>query len=149
MPGLCREVTGGTGVGGVGDAGRLPALTLAYIGDTIYDLFVRTVVICLGARPVRDLHVQASAYVNAGAQAQAARVLMDSLTPEELAVFKRGRNAKSHTIPKNANVSDYRAATGLEAVLGYLYLSGQEGRAFALLARAFADARESTGKEES
>ncbi|MFZ5974428.1 MAG: Mini-ribonuclease 3 [Bacillota bacterium] len=112
------------------------ALALAYVGDTVYDLFVRTVLVCTRALPVHDLHVEASNSVNAGAQARAAHALMDEFTEEELSVYKRGRNAKSHTVPKNANVSDYRAATGLEAVLGYLYLSGREDRAFELLARA-------------
>ena len=135
---LCEEVLGSAGLAAGIDARRLPALTLAFVGDTLCDLYVRTMLIERHALPVHDLHVKASERVNAGAQARAAHTLMEAFTSEELVIYKRGRNAKSHTIPKNANMSDYRAATGLEAVLGYLYLSGREPRAFELLALAFA-----------
>lgn len=133
---LCDEVLMYTEETGCRDVRQMHALALAYVGDTIYDLFVRTTLTCTRPLPVRDLHVQASELVNAGAQARAAHVLMDCLTEEELAVFRRGRNAKTHTVPKNANIGDYRTATGLEALLGFLYLSGREERAFELLATA-------------
>ena len=136
MQRLCDEVLRSAGEANRRDVRQMHALALAYVGDTIYDLFVRTVLVSTRALPVHDLHVQASECVNAGAQARAAYALMDEFTEEELAVFKRGRNAKSHTVPKNANIGDYRAATGLEAVLGFLYLSGRESRAFKLLSMA-------------
>jgi len=133
---LCDEVLRCMGETGCRDVRRMNSLALAYVGDTIYDLFVRTLLACSRALPVHDLHVEASERVNAGAQARAARALMDEFTAEELAVFRRGRNAKTRTVPKNANVGDYRAATGLEAVLGFLYLTGREERAFELLSKA-------------
>jgi len=139
---LCDEVLRCIGETGRRDVRRMNALALAYVGDTVYDLFVRTQLACTRALPVHDLHVQASERVNAGAQARAAHALMDEFTEEERAIFRRGRNAKSRTVPKNADVGDYRAATGLEAVLGFLYLTGREDRAFELLAKAVPGAPE-------
>lgn len=145
---LCDEVLRSLGNTNRRDVRQLPALTLAYVGDTVYDLFVRTMLVCTRGLPVHDLHTLSSERVNAGAQARAARAIMDELTEEELAVYKRGRNAKSHTVPKNANVGDYRVATGLEAVLGFLYLSGREERAFELLATAMSTAPRNPANEE-
>lgn len=103
-------------------------LVLAYIGDTLYDLFVRTYLVSTTTLSAHGLHVKASALVCAKAQAMAFRSIEKELTPEEMAIFKRGRNAQSATVPKNADVSDYRIATGLEALLGYLYLCGKDER---------------------
>ena len=97
-------------------------LALAYIGDGIYDLIIRTLVLNEGNKQVNKLHRETSAYVQASAQSQMMRRLQDMLTEEEHAVYKRGRNARSVTPAKNQSVTDYRRATGFEALLGYLYL---------------------------
>ncbi|MCM1058453.1 MAG: ribonuclease III [Firmicutes bacterium] len=114
-------------------------LALAYIGDAFYDLIIRTVVVERANRPVRDLHRITAGYVNAGFQAKMAAALMDGLTEEESAVYRRGRNAKPHTKAKNASMEDYLKATGFEAVLGYLYLTDDTERALELV-RAGLDA---------
>ena len=108
-------------------------LTLAYIGDSIYDVIVRTVVVERGNRSANNLHKTAIKYVNAGTQAAMAEALLDELTEEETAVYKRGRNSKSCTKAKNATVGDYRKATGLEALFGYLYLTEQMDRVIELV----------------
>ena len=97
-------------------------LTLAYIGDGIYDLIIRTMVIHQGDKQVQKLHLETSALVNAGTQSKMMRTLQEQLTEEEHAVYKRGRNAKSVSPAKNQSVTDYRRATGFEALIGYLYL---------------------------
>lgn len=108
-------------------------LTLAYIGDAVYDLIIRTVVVERANRPANDLHRITVRYVNASAQAQIVEALMDRLTEEEKSVYRRGKNAKPHTTAKNASVSDYLKATGFEAVLGYLYLTGDMDRVLELV----------------
>lgn len=100
-------------------------LTLAYIGDAIYELIIRMVVVAQGNAPVNKLHKKSSSLVNAKTQAAIAIKIKDILTDEEMTVYKRGRNAKSHTSAKNASITDYRMATGFEALAGYLYLNGQ------------------------
>ena len=97
-------------------------LTLAYIGDGIYDLIIRTIVVNRGNKQVQKLHLETSALVNAATQSKMMRVMQEHLTEEEHAVYKRGRNAKSVSPAKNQSVTDYRRATGFEALLGYLYL---------------------------
>lgn len=108
-------------------------LTLAYIGDSIYDVMIRTVVVERGNRSANNLHKMAVKYVNAGVQAAMADALLEALSEEELAVYKRGRNAKSYTKAKNATVNDYRKATGLEALFGYLYLQDKMDRIIELI----------------
>lgn len=112
-------------------------LTLAYIGDAIYDLVIRTVVVERANRPANSLHKMTIRYVNAKTQAQMIEALEPELSEEERAVYHRGRNAKSYTSAKNASVVDYRKATGLEALLGYLYLQGEMDRLLALVCLAF------------
>ncbi len=116
---------------GQSDACQLSPLVLAYIGDAYYEMVVRTHVVSEGNMQVEKLHKKVTSMVRASAQAAIARHYVDTevFTEEELAVFKRGRNSKSHTMPKNADPADYRRATGLEAVIGYLYLDGQAERA--------------------
>ena len=106
----------------------LPALTLAYIGDTIYDLYVRTTLAETLRLPMRALHLEAAKHVCAAGQANAYRRMADKLSEAEQAAFRRGRNAHSGTVPKHADVRDYRVATGLESLLGYLYLRGEDER---------------------
>lgn len=103
-------------------------LTLAYIGDGIYELIIRTLVVSKANTPVNKMHKKSASLVKAGTQSAMIEVLMEELTQEEIAVFKRGRNAKSATSAKNATIQDYRRATGLEALMGYLYLTGRSER---------------------
>lgn len=98
-------------------------LTLAYIGDGIYDLIIRTIVVRQGNVQVNKLHRRTSELVNAGTQSAMVETILPYLTNDEVAIYKRGRNAKSATVAKNATVSDYRRATGFEALIGYLYLN--------------------------
>lgn len=97
-------------------------LTLAYIGDGVYELIVRTILVKRGNRPVNQLHRQASSLVKAAAQSAMMETLEPLLTEEEKSVYRRGRNAHSPTMAKHATMADYRRATGFEALLGYLYL---------------------------
>lgn len=115
------------------EAKQYSPLTLAYIGDGVYDLIIRTVLVEMANQPVKMLHRKASSIVKAESQARLIHELMDSLTEEELAVYKRGRNAKSATSAKNASITDYRTATGLEALMGYLYMENNIERAVALV----------------
>ena len=108
-------------------------LTLAYIGDAAYELVIRSLVVEQGNAPVNKLHKRSSRLVKAQAQAEAAVKLLDVFTEEELAVYKRGRNARSHTMAKNAEMTDYRMATGFEAVIGYLHLKQDYERMVTLI----------------
>lgn len=110
------------------DINTYSPLTLAYIGDCIYDLMIRTVVVERGNRAASGLHKSVTAYVNATTQSSMAESLLGTFTQEEEAVYRRGRNAKSYTSAKNASISDYRRATGLEALFGYLYLRDDTDR---------------------
>jgi Uncharacterized protein conserved in bacteria len=123
----CKEV----------DIREYSPLTLAYIGDSVYDVIIRTVVVERGNRATNELHKIASQYVRAGTQAAMADILQEKLTGEEEAVYKRGRNAKSYTTAKNASVLEYRKATGLEALVGYLYLKDEMDRAIGLVKLGF------------
>lgn len=103
-------------------------LTLAYIGDAIYDLIIRTLIVKQGNSRPEKMHKRASALVKASAQAEMIERLLPMLTEEEHAIYKRGRNAKSYTMAKNATMLDYRKATGFEALMGYLYLKEDMNR---------------------
>ncbi len=109
-------------------AAQIAPLALAYIGDCVFDMFVRTALVMKSATSVGLMHAQSSRLVNARAQAGFARMVFSELTEREQNIFMRGRNAKSTTVPKNMSVSDYHHATALEAVFGYLYLTGQDER---------------------
>lgn len=123
------------------DANQLSPLVLAYIGDSVYELYVRTRVIEEHpTMPAHKLHLQTVKYVKAHAQANSIHNMTDLLTDEEMAVFKRGRNAKSYTQAKNASTVDYRHATGFEALIGYLYISGMNERAEELMKTAYENA---------
>ncbi|MEE1008404.1 MAG: ribonuclease III domain-containing protein [Agathobacter sp.] len=103
-------------------------LTLAYIGDGVFDLVIRSVVVGKGNTKASQLHKRTSQIVKAHTQALMIEALEDILTEEESNVYRRGRNAKSATMAKNASMSDYRKATGFEALMGYLYLQDNFGR---------------------
>ena len=110
-------------------------LTLAFIGDCVFDLVIRTVVVERGNRAPKGLHKTKSAIVKAETQAIMIEALLPELSEEEAGFYRRGRNAKSYTTAKNASVGDYRKATGLEALFGYLYLTDQMPRILALTKR--------------
>lgn len=108
-------------------------LTLAYIGDAVYDLVIRSVLVNRGNTAVNNLHKKASAIVKAPSQAAVAASIMEELTEEEKDIYRRGRNSKPHTKAKNASTMEYLEATGLEAVVGFLYLKGDTDRALDLI----------------
>lgn len=110
------------------DLKQYSPLTLAYLGDAVYEIVIRTVLVRRKNAPANKLHHQASALVKAEKQAEIAEKIGPLLTDEESSVLRRGRNAKSHTKAKNASVADYRMATGLETLTGYLYLQGKTER---------------------
>lgn len=108
-------------------------LTLAFIGDGVYELVIRSYLVGKGNRDVNGLHKDKSRYVKAQTQAVMAEVILDLLTEEEQDIYRRGRNAKSYTTAKNASVGDYRKATGFEALCGFLYMTGQTERMLELI----------------
>ena len=113
-------------------------LTLAYIGDGIYEVLIRTVIVDEANRQVNKIHKAASNLVKAETQAKMIHFIMDDLTEEEVKIYKRGRNAKAVTRAKNASMSDYRTATGFEALMGWLYLTGQSERMMELIKKCIA-----------
>ena len=108
-------------------------LTLAYIGDAIFDVIIRSVLVNKGNTAVNNLHKRASSVVKAGTQAAFVKAIMDDLTEEEADYYRRGRNSKPHTKAKNATTMDYLDATGFEAVMGFLYLTDNMDRACELV----------------
>ena len=110
------------------DASQYSPLVLAYIGDAVYEVVVRSLLVGRGNAQANRLHKEASTLVNAGAQSASLERIKEELTEEEMQVFKRGRNANSATMAKHATMSDYRRATGFEALMGYLYLTGRTER---------------------
>lgn len=120
------------------DVRTVSPLTLAFVGDGVYEMLVRERLVCLANRPPRELHREAVSMVRAEAQAAAMETLMPLLSEKETAVYKRGRNA--HTA---RNSEEYHRATGLEALFGYLYLNGEIDRVRALFDAAMGDAQDS------
>lgn len=108
-------------------------LVLAYIGDGVYDLVIRSMVVGKGNTGVNRLHKRTSGIVKAESQAKMVEALLPDLSQEEKGIYRRGRNAKSPTMAKNATMSDYRKATGFEAVMGYLYLKNEFARMVELI----------------
>ena len=108
--------------------GAYSTLALAHIGDGVYELMMRTALCAAGLTAVTDLHRETVRRVNAPAQARAAEAILPLLTEAEHAVYKRGRNASASSTPKHADIADYRRATGLEALFGYLFLMGEQER---------------------
>lgn len=113
----------------VQEARQLSPLVLAFVGDAVYEVFIRTYLTDKNRdMSVHKLHKEAISFVKAHAQSDFMKELEDKLTEEEMTIFKRGRNSKSGTIPKNADVQEYRIATGFESLIGFLYLTEQEER---------------------
>lgn len=115
------------------ESGQYSALVLAYIGDGVFDLIIRTIILGNGNGKVKDFHRIASGIVKAPAQAEIIKSVLEELTEEEMSVYKHGRNAKSATSAKNSSIIDYRIATGFEALVGYLYLSHKLNRVLELV----------------
>lgn len=115
------------------DPNEYAALELAYIGDAVYEVVVRTIVVGKHNIQVSKLHKMSSNLVKASSQSKIIALILEELTPEELAIYKRGRNAKSVTMAKNATMTDYKMATGFEALVGYLYLSEKSIRMMELI----------------
>lgn len=113
----------------VQEARQLSPLVLAFVGDAVYEVFIRTYLTDKNRdMSVHKLHKEAISFVKTHAQSDFMKELEDKLTEEEMTIFKRGRNSKSGTIPKNADVQEYRIATGFESLIGFLYLTEQEER---------------------
>lgn len=119
-----------------GEPNTYSALTLAYLGDCVYELYVRTYLTSDGNHKVCDLHKAATKYVRASAQAAFYHKIEELLTEEELSAFRRGRNAKSHP-PKNADIIEYKIATGVETLLGHLYIKHNFDRISELMDKLF------------
>lgn len=113
---------------------RISILGLAHIGDGVYELLTRTYLCAKGVTAVQDMHRKTVAMVKAPAQAAAAEKLLPMLTEEETAIYKRGRNAHVNSVPQHAELAQYHAATGLEALFGWLYLQGETERIHRLYA---------------
>ena len=112
----------------VQDVNRISMLGLAHVGDAVYELLYRSKLCTDGHTAVAEMHRMTVAFVRAEAQAEAAAKLLPVLTQEEASVYKRGRNAKVNSVPHNADIGQYHAATGLEALFGWLYLLGRTDR---------------------
>lgn len=128
------------------DLRQVPVLTLAYVGDSAYDLILRTYfaeTTTLHGKPLHDL---VQKYVTAKSQAKAADGLQTELTEEEQSVYRRGRNARPETVTKHASAAEYYKATGLEALIGYLYLSGRTERAAELVRKGMEHAEAKSGE---
>ncbi|MBE6136946.1 MAG: Mini-ribonuclease 3 [Erysipelotrichaceae bacterium] len=116
-------------------ANELNGLSLAYIGDAIYELEIRKYILSLGYRKVNDLHKRVVKFTSGAKQAEFIHYFLENniLTEEEISIFKRGRNSHVNTSRKNINIQDYLDATGFEALIGYLYLSGNNERLNSLM----------------
>lgn len=120
------------------EAGAYSPLVLAFLGDSVYERAVRTAVVLQGNGRVNMLNRKKNRYVKASAQSKIMDLLEPMLTEREEAIYRRGRNAKSYTTAKNATMGDYRRATGFEALMGYLFLSGQTERCDELIEKGMA-----------
>ena len=122
------------------------SLTLAYVGDAVYEVFIRTKLTENGDKKVNRLHKEAKNFVSAKAQSQIVEELLDWFTADEMDIFKRGRNTKVNTKAKNADFKEYHNATGLEALFGYLYLSHNQQRLTELMAASYQIVKKQMGE---
>lgn len=118
------------------DPRQMNPLALAYIGDSVYEVYVRQYLLARGEIKPHLLHRAATRFVSAKAQADQLQLLLEQLTEEEQSIIRRGRNAKPGTMPKNADPADYHKATAFEALIGFLYLSGKAERLHSLIEQA-------------
>ena len=123
----------------VQDVNKISMLGLAHVGDAVYELLYRSKLCTDGHTAVAEMHRMTVAFVRAEAQAEAAAKLLPVLTQDETSVFKRGRNAKVNSVPHNADIGQYHAATGLEALFGWLYLRDDHARINELFNRMMED----------
>ena len=123
-------------------------MSLAFIGDCVYDLVIKSLIIRKGNRPVNVMQKETSRLVQASAQSAMMRVMQEHLTEEEHAVYRRGRNAKSVSPAKNQSITDYRRATGFEALIGYLYLKKNYRRIVDLIKTGLVGLEEAEEKDE-
>ncbi len=120
------------------DPNQYNPLVLAYLGDTLYDIYVRTRLVQENENMLaHKLHVEAIRFVKAHGQSEAIGIIEPELTEAELSAYRRGRNSKSYTVPKNADVGEYRRATGFEALIGWLYVGGRTERMNEIMEMAF------------
>ena len=110
------------------DPAAMPPASLAFLGDSVFEMYIRSVVLERHKGNIGILNKYSKSYSNARSQAHMADIMQDGLTEEEMTIYKRGRNHKSLSVPKSCSVSEYRRATGLEALMGYLYLQGKHER---------------------
>ena len=119
------------------EARQLNPLQLAFLGDGVYEVYIRNYILSNNTSlSANKLHVRAIGYVKAKSQSEIMNIVKNELSEDEVSIFKRGRNAKSATVPKNADVRDYRMATGFEALVGYLYLIGDKERLHFILKKS-------------
>jgi ribonuclease-3 family protein len=131
------------------EARQVAPLSLAFLGDAVYELHIRTMAVQTHSLNPNGLNELTSSLAKAATQAAAAMRVMPSLTEEEAAILRRGRNAKSKTMAKHASMSDYRLATGFEAMIGYLYLTGQDARVLEIIRKGVLPDEETDGKPEN
>ena len=124
------------------DIRTISPLKPAYLGDAVYEIIIRTLIMERTGGPVKNLHKRTSELVNAGSQAKLILCLQDDLTEEESRIYRHGRNAKTSSVAKHADIHDYRNATGLEALFGYLYLKGDMLRISELFSLAMEEYKE-------
>ncbi|MBQ9832431.1 MAG: Mini-ribonuclease 3 [Clostridia bacterium] len=136
---ITADVLGALGRDKVKNPRLLNPLVLAYVGDTVYDLFVRSYLVSSSDAGVHSLHLRAAKKVCAAAQAAAFRRIENMLTEDELTIYKRGRNSHMGSVPKHASIVDYRTATGLETLVGFLYLCGDDERLELLMGAALCE----------
>ena len=110
------------------DINMLSPLVWAYVGDAVYELYIRTFLVNKSNAKPHKLHIESIKYVKAKAQADILKEISSELSSEELDIVRRGRNTENHHVAKNADVADYAQSTGFEALIGYLYLTGKEER---------------------
>jgi len=140
------EPAGGDGRSAAAHFSHVPPLVLAYVGDAIHEVYIRGRLARDAFGSVHKLHVEATGYVRCDSQAEVIRSISEALTEDERDIVRRGRNAHSGYVPKNANVADYRHATGFEALLGYLYFNQNFDRLNHLLNLSYQRAAERNGK---
>ena len=139
---LNKNGMAGIGVSTAKEAAQIPVLVLAYVGDAVYEVFVRSWIACTQKVPVKMLHKHSVGFVSAKAQFNSLMRIAEYLTVDEQEIVRRGRNSKTNSTPKNVNITEYRHATAFEVLIGYLYLSGQIKRLNELIEISFSKDKE-------
>ena len=122
---------------GIEEVNQMSPLTWAYVGDCVYELYIRTKLVDTTKLKPHELHIKSVKYVKAKAQAETLKKLETILTEEEKEIVRRGRNTENHHLPKNCNVQDYMYSTAFEALIGYLYLTGKNNRLKEIFSKVF------------